>query len=56
MNFSLVFIIGLILAFFPFLAVYSAWKDWVAFFLGLILLFISIISFFRNGNGENGKK
>ena len=41
-----IFIIGLLLTLFPFIAIFAEWKEWIAFAIGLYLiayaLFVSI--------------
>lgn len=49
-------IIALILITFPFLGIFSVWKDWLAFALGLIYVVVIIAKRMRQPQKENTDK
>lgn len=50
MSHRLLTILGIVLVLFPFIAVYAAWKSWLAFGIGAIILLCVFCEAVRGGN------
>ena len=51
MSHRFTFLIGLILLLYPFIKVFSEWKMWAVFGIGVVLVVVSLYGAIRTGKG-----